>query len=122
MVSLASYPKLDPQSIAAYSAPIVTGLLRQQLGFTGLIVSDDLGAAVAAGTIPVGQRAVRFVQAGGDLVLTIRPADAGPMTSALLAAAQASGAFNSQATQAVVHVLQTKYRAGLLPCSPSVNG
>ena len=50
MMSSASYPNLDPDAVAVFSTPIVTGLLRQQLGFTGLIVSDDLGAAAAVST------------------------------------------------------------------------
>jgi beta-N-acetylhexosaminidase len=118
MVSSARYPKLDSKSIAVFSEPIVTGLLRERLGFTGIIVSDDLGAAAAARSVPVGQRAVRFVRAGGDLVLTVRPADAGPMVVALTAAAQQSPAFAARVTDAAETVLRAKVRAGLLTCSP----
>jgi beta-N-acetylhexosaminidase len=118
MVSSARYPKLDSTSIAVFSEPIVTGLLRQRLGFTGIIVSDDLGAAAAARSVPVGQRAVRFVRAGGDLVLTVRPADAGPMVVALTAAAQQSPAFAARVTDAAENVLRAKVRAGLLTCRP----
>jgi beta-N-acetylhexosaminidase len=118
MVSSASYPKLDDQNIAAFSRAIVTDLLRGQLGFTGMIVSDDLGNAVAVSGVPVGDRAVRFIQAGGDLVLTVQPADAGPMTRALIAKAEASDAFRSQLRAAARYVLAAKYRVGLLPCSP----
>jgi len=116
MVSSASYPLLDSQAIAAFSQPIITGLLRHDLGFTGLVMSDDIGAAAAVRAVPVGDRAVRFVQAGGDLVLTIRSSDAGPMSAALLAAAQKSPAFTDRVTDAATHVLQAKARAGLLPC------
>lgn len=118
MVSSARYPKLDRTSIAAFSTPIVTGLLRERLGFTGVIVSDDLGAAAAAGSVPVGQRAVRFVRAGGDLVLTVRPADAGPMAGALVAAAKASPAFAARVAAAAGNVVRAKVDAGLLTCSP----
>jgi beta-N-acetylhexosaminidase len=116
MVSSASYPRLDPDTIAAFSKPIVTGLLRERLGFTGLVMSDDLGAAAAAESVPVGDRAVRFVRAGGDLVLTIRPQDAVPMTKGLLSAVQASPAFDARVTDAATHVVRSKYRAGLLKC------
>lgn len=118
MVSSARYPKLDRTTIAAFSSPIVTGLLRERLGFTGIIVSDDLGAAAAAGSVPVGQRAVRFVRAGGDLVLTVRPSDAGPMAGALVAAAKASPAFAARVTAAAGNVVRAKVDAGLLTCSP----
>jgi beta-N-acetylhexosaminidase len=116
MMSSARYPKLDPSTIAAFSSPIVTGLLRQKLGFQGLIMSDDLGAAAALESVPVGQRAVRFVAAGGDMVLTIRPGDASPMASALIAKAGSDPAFRTRLSDAARRVLVTKERAGLLTC------
>ncbi len=117
MISSASYPNIDPNSIAAFSHPIVTGLLRQQLGFGGLIVSDDMGNAVAVKAVPVGQRAVRFVEAGGDVVLTVNTSDAGPMVAAIVAQAKASSAFAGQVRAAAQQVLRTKSHAGLLSCS-----
>ena len=117
MVSSASYPRLDPDAIAAFSEPIVTGLLRQRLGFTGLVMSDDLGAAAAVRAVPAGERAVRFVRAGGDLVLTVRPEDAAPMADALRSAARRSPAFADRITDAATHVLAAKEKAGLLRCS-----
>jgi len=116
MVSSASYPKLDGKSIAPFSTPIITGLLREKLGYTGLVMSDDLGAADAVERVPPGQRAVRFVAAGGDLVLTIRPADAAPMTRAMVAEARRSPAFDARVTDAARHVVQAKHRADLLTC------
>ena len=114
MISSARYPKLDPDDIAAFSKPIITGLLRDRMGYPGLVMSDDLGAADAAEAVPVGDRAVRFVAAGGDLVLSIRPQDAGPMSAALIAAAGRDAAFNARLTDAVRHVVAAKRRAGLL--------
>jgi beta-N-acetylhexosaminidase len=118
MMSSASYPKLDAHAIAAFSTPIITGLLRQRLGFTGVVVSDDLGAAVAVSGVPLGERAVRFIQAGGDLALTVRAADAGPMSAALIAAAGRSTAFAARVTDAAGHVVRGKIRAGLVSCPP----
>jgi beta-N-acetylhexosaminidase len=116
MMSSASYPALDRSAIAAFSRPIVTGLLRERLGYRGLIMSDDLGAGVAVSRVPVGQRAVRFVAAGGDLVLTIRPSDTAAMSTALLDRARDDQAFRARLTDAARHVLQTKDRVGLLRC------
>jgi beta-N-acetylhexosaminidase len=117
MISSARYPRLDRSTIAAYSKPIITGLLRDRLGFQGMVVSDDLGAADAASIVPVGERAVRFVTAGGDLVLTIRPQDAEPMAKALIAEARKSPDFDARITDAARHVLTAKNRAGMLGCS-----
>ena len=116
MMSSASYPRLDRTAIAAFSRPIVTGLLRDRLGFRGLIMSDDLGAAGAVSAVPPGRRAVRFVAAGGDLVLTIRPQDAAPMGEALLDRSEKDQAFRARVTDAARHVLNAKKRAGLLSC------
>ncbi|AGZ43760.1 glycoside hydrolase family 3 N-terminal domain-containing protein [Actinoplanes friuliensis] len=116
MISLATYPRIDPASIAAFSRPIVTGLLRERYAFTGLIMSDDLGAADAVESVPTGDRAVRFLDAGGDLALTIRPQNVGPMVAALLAAARTSPVFAARVTDAASHVLAAKHRAGLLRC------
>ena len=118
MVSLAAYPNLDPSTIAAFSTPIVTGLLRQQLGFTGLIISDDLGNAVAVRDVPIGQRAVKFIDAGGDVALTVSAATAAAMFDGLLAAANGSSAFRAKLTAAATRIVRAKYAVSLLPCSP----
>ncbi len=116
MMSSASYPRLDDKDIAAFSRPIITGLLRERLGYTGMVMSDDLGAADAAEILPAGRRAVRFVAAGGDLVLTIRPQDAAPMSRALIAEARRSPPFAERVADAARHVVQAKVRAGLVTC------
>lgn len=69
MVSTASYPTLTPGSRdpAAFSPQIVRGLLRDQLGFDGVVITDDLEApAVEDGPGPAGALAL---QAGNDLLL-----------------------------------------------------
>lgn len=116
MISSASYPRLDAKNIAAFSSTIITGLLREKLGFQGLVMSDDLGAAVAVAGTPAGQRAVRFVAAGGDVVLSIKPPDAAPMAAALMAKAQSDAAFKKRLTDAATHVLRAKAKAGILTC------
>jgi beta-N-acetylhexosaminidase len=116
MMSSARYPKLDDKNIAAFSEPIITGLLRERLGFDGLVMSDDLGAAKAAETIPPGERAVRFVAAGGDMALSIRPEDAKPMATALVARARADQAFAERVTDAARHVIEAKVKARQMTC------
>jgi beta-N-acetylhexosaminidase len=116
MISSATYPRLDPHNVAAFSPAVISGLLRAKLGFRGLVMSDDLGAAVAVAGVPAGQRAVRFVAAGGDLVLTIQASDAAPMAAALMDRAQHDPAFAARLTDAATHVLAAKKRAGLLHC------
>ena len=62
-------PALDPERPATLSRPILTELLRERLGFSGLLVSDDLLMRGIADATPPGEAAVRFLEAGGDCVL-----------------------------------------------------
>ncbi|MBI3988969.1 MAG: beta-N-acetylhexosaminidase [candidate division NC10 bacterium] len=63
------YPSLDPWYPATLSKAILTDLLRGELGFPGLIVSDDLAMKAISDRYGSGEAAVRFLEAGGDLVL-----------------------------------------------------
>jgi beta-N-acetylhexosaminidase len=69
MVSTASYPTLGSKKQAAFSPAIVQGLLRDDLGFDGVVITDDLeGAAVSSVTTP-GLAAQNALKAGDDLLL-----------------------------------------------------
>ena len=82
MVSSARYPRLDPEHQAMFSKAIVTDLLRHRMGFDGVVITDDVGAAAAVASVPVGERATRFIAAGGDIVLTANAAQAPPCAPA----------------------------------------
>jgi len=116
MVSSAVYTRIDATQPAAFSRAVVTDLLRTQLGFGGVVISDDLGRAVAVAGVPAAQRAVRFVAAGGDLVLTVDPKTAGPMIDALVARAAADPEFATALTASARRVLDVKHAQGLLRC------
>jgi beta-N-acetylhexosaminidase len=62
-------PAVDAERPATLSEPILTTLLREQLRFSGLILSDDLLMRGVADTAPPGEAAIRFLEAGGDLIL-----------------------------------------------------
>ena len=116
MVSSAVYTRIDATQPAAFSRPVVTDLLRTTLGFAGVVISDDLGRAVAVAAVPAAQRAVRFVAAGGDLVLTVDPQTAGPMIDALVSRAAADPEFAAALTASARRVLEVKHAQGLLRC------
>ncbi len=64
------FPALEPSMVpATLSAQVLTGLLREQLGYNGVIVTDCLEMKAIADTVGVGPGAVMAVQAGADLVL-----------------------------------------------------
>jgi len=113
MVSHATYTLLDPAAPAVFSEVVVTDLLRGTLGWDGVVISDSLGAA-AVQRVPVGERATRFVAAGGDLAIYNTVADATTGLDALVAAAAASPEFSQRADQAALRVLTAKAQLGLL--------
>lgn len=116
MVSSAIYPRIDGAQPAAFSRAVVTDLLRTTMGFAGVVISDDLGRAVAVAGVPAPQRATRFVAAGGDLVLTADPATAAVMIDGLVAKAAAEPAFDHALHAAAQRVLTEKHALGLLRC------
>lgn len=63
------FPALDPDNPATLSRPVLTGLLREQLGFEGLVVTDYMDMKAITQSYGAGEAAVRSVLAGSDLVL-----------------------------------------------------
>jgi beta-N-acetylhexosaminidase len=83
MVTSVDVPGLDPSGTPAlFSAAVVQGLLRQRLGFNGVIVTDSLGMGGIASVYPLGEAVLESVQAGADLVL-LGNGDAGAQDAAI---------------------------------------
>jgi beta-N-acetylhexosaminidase len=116
MVALATYTRIDPARLAVFS-PIVMNLLRKGMGFGGVIISDDIGAAVAIADVPAGDRAIRFLSAGGDMIISkfVQPADR--MAAAVVSRVKADSTFRDRVDDAVMRILTAKDASGLLPCS-----
>lgn len=116
MVSSARYTRIDRHHLGAFSPTIMRGMLRRDLGFTGVIISDDLGAAAIVQQVAPGRRAVRFIEAGGTVVLTVATSTVQTMTGAVLRRARNKPGFRGIVNADALRVLQTKHRLGLLPC------
>jgi beta-N-acetylhexosaminidase len=114
MMSTAIYTRIAP-SPAAFSPHIVTDILRGRMGFRGVVISDDLGAAKQVSGYPVGERAWRFIRAGGDMVLTVNAGQAQTMTAAILDRMRAGTTFRNKVYAATLRVLTAKQAHGLLP-------
>ncbi|MDQ6742699.1 MAG: hypothetical protein M3Z97_07295 [Candidatus Dormibacteraeota bacterium] len=93
MLANAVCPVWDAARPAVFSRNVAEGLLRQQLGFGGVVITDDLEAQSLQGDL--GERAVLAVEAGADLVLFGSAAGGRAAYRALLAAAQ-SGRLSGQ--------------------------
>ena len=62
MVSSAYYDRIDSASIGPFSSTIMKGMLRGDLGFTGVILSDDLCAAKQLGPWSLGEPCLELLQ------------------------------------------------------------
>jgi beta-N-acetylhexosaminidase len=114
MVSSAYYSRIDPAHPACFSRVIVTSMLRGDLGFDGVVISDDLGDARQVQQWSAGSRAVQLVAAGGDVVLTVDPGDAGAMYQALYTKALRDKDFRAAVDAAALRVLRLKVTYGVL--------
>ena len=114
MVSSAIYARIDPRSPAVFSRAVVTGLLRGKLGFSGVVISDDLSAAEGVSAWSPAQRAILAIEAGVDIVLvSADPSVAAQMVEAVVAKARTDKAFAALVDAAARRVLLLKAREGL---------
>lgn len=113
MVAHIELPALDPGefSPATLSPPIVTGLLRGEMKFQGLIFTDSMGMDAIARRLSPADAAVRAIQAGNDVVLH-SPDDAAAV-AAVKAAVEAGKIPRAQVEASVRRLLQAKARLGL---------
>jgi beta-N-acetylhexosaminidase len=114
MVSSATYTLIDASAPALFSPVVITDLLRSRLGFRGVVLTDDVGQTTALQAVPPADRAVRFLAAGGTLILTVRAGLLPEMIDAVLARSAADPAFGTTVDAAVRTALVAKARAGLL--------
>jgi len=117
MISSAIFTQIDPDQEGVFSKKIITGMLRGDLGFDGVVISDDLGAAAAVGDVKPGDRAVRFFAAGGDLLINADPSLMDEMLKATVAWAAKDQAHAARLAERAGRAHSLKESAGLLTCS-----
>jgi beta-N-acetylhexosaminidase len=112
-------PHLDPsRRPATMSSSVLTGLLRGELGFGGVVITDSMQMEGARLTYGPAEAAVRAIKAGADQLLM--PVSLSKTYAALLAAARDGTIPRARIDQAVTRILTMKERRGLLD-SPYVN-
>jgi beta-glucosidase-like glycosyl hydrolase len=112
MVAHVEMPALDKTAgPATFSQPVVTGLLREQLGFKGLIVSDamNMNAVTQLGT--AGENAVKAFNAGIDVILDSR--DTMAAFEGMKAAVASGQIARARLEASVRRILTAKARLGL---------
>lgn len=108
MVSNAYYSRIDAKNIAPFSSTIMRSMLREDLGFNGIIVSDDMCDAEQLAPWGLGTRALRFFEAGGTMMLCVDAPKMPAIANALYAKASKDPAFARLIDSAALHVLRVK--------------
>jgi len=110
MVAHATVPALDsdPNRVATTSPAIVTGLLKEQLGFKGIVVTDalDMAALTRLYASNIGRAAVDAFKAGNDLLII--PADLDASYRAMLGAVQSGEIPRARLDASVLKILKAK--------------
>ena len=109
-----AFPALTGDSVPATLNPrLLSGLLRDELGFDGLVYTDalDMGAIVEGWG--AGMSGVLALQAGADVLLQMMPGDVAVVIDAVVDAVQRGDLTESRIDQSVLRILRAKQQLGL---------
>jgi len=123
MVAHIAYPEIEPQPNlpASLSAHIIDGLLRQELGYNGIVVTDALDMDAVDHQFDYAQAAVMAIRAGADMVAS------GPgigldaqavMIQAVIDAVRSGDIPESRIHESARRIVDAKARYGLLDWQP----
>lgn len=115
MLSNAFYPAIDPNNYAVFSPTVIQGMLRGDLGFQGIVVSDDICDATQVSGFLIDHRGADFLAAGGTMALCTDQALAPRVWQGIVDRARSDPGFAKIVDAAALQVLEAKDRAGLLP-------
>lgn len=114
MIAHSIYPALDPDCIATVSKKILTGLLREEMGFNGVITTDSMTMGGIASRYGVAQACAMALEAGADLVLMKSQGSLVEETISAITDFVREGRITmEELDRKVYRVLDLKYRYGL---------
>ena len=112
MTAHIAVPALDDLGLPATLSPkILTGVLREELGFKGIVITDALEMGGIVQGFPGGDAAVRALQAGADVLLM--PPDGEVAINAIAAAVKSGRISQKRIDESVMRILTAKARVGL---------
>ncbi|MBM6828253.1 glycoside hydrolase family 3 protein [Anaerotignum lactatifermentans] len=112
MVGHITTPNATKDGLPASLSAETIGLLRQELGFDGIVITDAMNMGAITEAFSTGESAVMAVKAGVDMVLM--PADLPAAYEGLLAAVSDGEITQKRLDESVRRILEAKYDAGLL--------
>lgn len=105
-------PNATTDGMPASLSPELLGILRQELGFTGIIITDAMNMGAIVESYGAGESAVLAVQAGVDIVLM--PANLAEAAEALTEAIESGGISAERVNESLTRILSLKYDKGML--------
>lgn len=118
MVGHIAVPALDDSGMpASLSYKMTTGLLREELGFEGLVVTDGMSMKGVTNRYSQAEACVLALKAGADILLAHarNVGDAGPIVEAALQAVRSGELSEERIERSVERILRMKAKYGLLP-------
>ena len=114
-------PALDPTMPAELSHAIVTGILRNQLGYDGVVLTDALYMLGIANKWSLPQAVVLSIEAGNDMILGVRDSTVLGESVAALKQAIANGSLSmARINESVARIIALKIQYNLLPSTPAI--
>ena len=113
-------PAIDPNTITTFSHRLNTGLLREQLGFNGLIVTDALVMGAIETRYGNAETAIRVVEGGADLLMM--PVDAMGAIEAIVSAVNSGRILRGRLEVSVGRILDAKGRVFVRPRAVTMTG
>ena len=114
-------PALDPTMPAELSHAIVTGILRNQLGYDGVVLTDALYMLGIANKWSLPQAVVLSIEAGNDMILGVRdPTVLGESVAALKLAIANGSLSMARINESVARIIALKIQYNLLPGTPAI--
>lgn len=111
MIAHLLMPKLDPDHPASFSKAVIHDLLREELGYEGTIISDDMTMGAIVEHYDIRDAAVQFIQAGGNIVLVGHDAEKEKQVIQALRDAVNSGTISTETLdERVYDVLKLKQK------------
>jgi len=102
------FPELDQKYPATLSKTIITGILREQLDFDGLVITDDMAMGAISNNYGTSEAAVLSLQAGADMVLLTDTSQFQSVKNSLIQAVRDGQIPENQLNTSVTRILQKK--------------
>ncbi|MFW5807810.1 MAG: beta-N-acetylhexosaminidase [Spirochaetota bacterium] len=108
------YPRIDPSPYpATLSRRFLTGILREEMEYDGLVMTDDLEMGAIASNMGIGEAAVRAVKAGADIILVTTHFNTHKICTALTDAVKKGEISQERINASVGRILRAKREYGI---------